>query len=201
YYKQHTGDFKAISFDKLYVPKQKVIDPSALKPNDPEVQKKREASVAEMKAEADKLRGRAAAGEDITKLQQEAYDLAGVKQTAQSTRMENQRKSNVLASDASIFELKPGEVSQVFDDPAGFMVYKIAEIKDLPVASVHDEIARALQGQKLKAAIDSLQNSVRTTLDESYFATSAAPTLRNPNELPVQNPSSSAQNPAPSGKH
>jgi hypothetical protein len=201
YYKQHIADFKAISFDKLYVPKQKVVETSAVKPNDPDIQKKREASEAEMKAQADKLRARAAAGEDFAKLQQEAYDFAGMKQSAQSTRMENQRKANVLPADASIFELKSGDVSQVFNDPAGFMVYKIVEIKDLPVATVHDEIARTLQAEKLKAAMDSLQNSVKTTLDESYFATPAPPTLRNPNELPVQNPASSGtQTTPPPGK-
>jgi hypothetical protein len=192
YYKQHIADYKAISFDKLYVPKQKFVETSAQKPNDPELQKKREASEAEMKAGADKLRARAAAGEDFTKLQQEAYVFAGIKQTAQSTQqsthMENQRKSSVLPADASIFDLKKGDVSEVFNDPAGFMVYKVTDIKDVPVASVHDEIARTLQAEKLKAAMDGLQNSVKTTLDESYFASPAPPTLHSPGELPVQNP-------------
>ena len=188
YYKQHIADYKAINFDKLYVPKQKFLETSAQKPNDPELQKKREASEVEMKAEADKLRARAAAGEDFTKLQQAAYDFAGIKQAPQSTHMENQRKSSVLPADASIFDLKKGDVSEVFNDPAGFMVYKVTDTKDLPVATVHDEIARTLQAEKLKAAMDGLQNSVKTTLDESYFASPAPPTLRTPGELPVQNP-------------
>jgi len=188
YYKQHIADYKAINFDKLYVPKQKSLETSAQKPNDPELQKKREASEVEMKAEADKLRARAAAGEDFAKLQQAAYDFAGIKQAPQSTHMENQRKSSVLPADAAIFDLKKGDVSEVFNDPAGFMVYKVTDTKDLPVATVHDEIARTLQAEKLKAAMDGLQNSVKTTLDESYFASPTPPTLRNPSELPVQNP-------------
>ena len=187
YYKEHAADFKTISFDKLYVPKQKALETSALKPNDPELQKKREASETEMKAEADKLRAAAAAGQDFTKLQQEAYDFAGLKQKAQSTRMENQRKSGIPAADASIFELKPGEVSQVFTDPAGFMIYKIVEAKDLPVASVHDEIARTLQAQKMKNSFEALQNSAKPDYAEAYFATPAPPTLRNPGETPAQN--------------
>jgi hypothetical protein len=203
YYKQHLADFKAITFDKLYVPKQKVLEASALKPNDPDLQKKREALEADMKAEADKLRNRAAAGEEFSKLQKEAYDFAGMKPTGQSTRVENQRKSYVPASDASIFELKAGDVSQVFNNPAGFIVYKVIEMKDLPVANVHDEIARVLQGEKLKSALDALQSSVKTSLDESYFASPAAPTLRNPGE---SQPGSNgrmpaAQNSPASGKH
>jgi len=187
YYKEHAADYKAISFDKLYVPKQKTVESSALKPNDPELQKKREASEAEMKEEADKLRARAAAGEDVTKLQQEAYDFAGLKQKAQSTRMENQRKSGIPPADASIFELKAGDVSQVFTDAAGFMIYKIVEVKDLPVASVHDEIARTLQAQKMKNSFEALQNSAKPDYAEAYFATPAPPTLRNPGETPAQN--------------
>ena len=205
YYKQHINDYKAVSFEKLYVPKQKFVETSAVKPNDPDAEKKREASEAEMKAEADKLRAKATAGADFNKLQQEAYDFAGLKQTAQSTRMENQRKSQVLAADSAIFELKAGDVSQVFNDPAGFMVYKIVEFKDLPVASVHDEIARTLQAEKMKSAMDSLTNSVKTTLDESYFGASApganAPTLRKPGETPAQNPAPSAgKTPPPPGQ-
>jgi len=187
YYKEHAADYKAISFDKLYVPKQKAIESSALKPNDPELQKKREASEAGMKEEADKLRARAAAGEDVTKLQQEAYDFAGLKQKTQSTRMENQRKSGIPPADASILELKAGDVSQVFTDPAGFMIYKIVEVKDLPVASVHDEIARTLQAQKMKNSFEALQNSAKPDYAEAYFATPAPPTLRNPGETPAQN--------------
>lgn len=188
YYKQHIADYKAITFDKLYVPKQKFVETSAIKPNDPDAEKKRQAAEVEMKDKADKLQARAAAGEDFKKLQQEAYDFAGLKQTAQSTRMENQRKNQVLAADAAIFELKAGDVSQVFNDPAGFMVYKIIEFKDTPVANVHDEIARTVQAEKLKAALDGLQTSVKTTLDERYFAATpaaAAPTLRKPGETPA----------------
>lgn len=200
YYKQHIADYKTISFDKLYVPKQKFTDASSTKPNDADAEKKRQSSEAEMKDEAEKLRARAAAGEDFKKLQQDAYDFAGLKQTAQNTRMENQRKNQVLAADSAIFELKAGETSQVFNDPAGFMVYKIVEVKDLPMASARDEISRTLQAEKLKAAMDGLKSSVKTSLDESYFGVTAAPTLRKPGETPTQNPApSSTKTPPPPG--
>jgi len=194
YYQKHAADYKTITFDRLYVPKQKQIETSAQKPNDLDIEKKRTASEAAMKEEAEKLRTRAAAGEDITKLQQEAYDFAGLKQKAANPRQENARKSIIPPADASIFELKSGEVSQVFTDPTGFMIYKVIEIKDLPVAGVHDEIARTLQGEKMKNSFESLQNSAKTNLDENYFATPAPPTLKNPGEGPT------AQAPPPGKK-
>ncbi len=194
YYQKHKGDYKTVSFDRIYVPKQKQLDTSTQKPNDPEMQKKREASEAEMKEEADKLRARAAAGEDFAKLQQEAYDFSGTKQKTGSMRTENVRKNGVAPGDAAIFELKKDEVSQVFNDPAGFMIYKVVDTKELPVAGVHDEISRTLQGEKMKSSFEAFQNSVKTTFDESYFGTPAPPSLRGPGESPA------AQSPPPGKK-
>jgi len=185
YYQQHASDYKTISFDRIYVPKQKQIDTTAGQPNDAGEQKKREASESEMKDEADKLRTRAAAGEDPTKLQQEANDVAGNKVKATNVKVENMRKANIPASDISIFDLKAGEVSQVFSDPAGYRIYKVEEIKDLPLATVHHEIARTLQQQNMKNSIDSLQTSAKTTFDDTYFATPAPPSLKNPGERPA----------------
>ena len=184
YYHDHTADYKAISFERLRVPKQKQVNPSTQKPNDPELQKKREASEVEMKAEADKLRARAASGEDFAKLQQEAYDFGGYSQiTGSNPRLDKVRKAGIPPADASIFELKPGDVSQVFNDSSEFVVYKVEAIEDLPVASVHDEISRKLANDREKSEFDTLQSS--TKLDDAYFATPtppAPPTLRNPGE-------------------
>ncbi|HZP17978.1 MAG TPA: peptidylprolyl isomerase [Terriglobales bacterium] len=201
YYQQHAGDFKTITYEKIYVPKQKQSDTAGVKPDDPELQKKREASQEEMKAEAGKLRARAAGGEDFVKLQQEAYDLAGMKLTASKTRVEKVRKSAIVpASDAAIFDLKKGEVSQVFDDPQGFMIYKVEDFQDLTLPEVHDEIARVLQNEKLKAASDALQKSATTeaAYDDAYFAAPPPPTLRNPGEAAPQSTPKPA--PAPPGK-
>ena len=193
YYHDHIADYKTISYDRLYIPRQKQVDPATQKPGDPDVQKKREESEAEMKAEADKLRARAAAGEDFAKLQQEAYDLGGYTQVkASNPRVEKARKASVPPSDAAIFELKVGEVSQVFAGPSGFVVYKILATEDMMVASVHDEISRKLGADREKTQIESWQNS--TKLDETYFATPTAPA---PPSLKGLGDASSAPNPAP----
>jgi hypothetical protein len=76
--------------------------------------------------------------------------------------------------------LKKTEVSQVFSDPSGYRIYKVEEVKDLPLAGVREEIVRTLQGENMKNSFDSLQNSAKTTYDEAYFATPAPPSLKNP---------------------
>jgi hypothetical protein len=70
-----------------------------------------------MKEEADKLRARAVAGEDFTKLQQEAYNFAGQNLKATATRVDNVAKAHFPPSDASVFDLKVGEVSPVLNNP------------------------------------------------------------------------------------
>ena len=197
YYKQHSSDYTTISYDRLYVPKMK--QDLAVAPNDPEKRDKREASQAEMKQEADKLRARAVSGEDFTKLQQEAYDFAGSKLKATNTRIDKVTKTGLPPSDASIFDLKKGEVSQVFADPQGFMIYKVEDFQDQPLADVREEVARAVQNEKLKQFSESLQKSAAnsTTYNDAYFAVPAPPSLRKPGE-PVTAPVPNA--PAPGKK-
>lgn len=193
YYHDHLADYKTISYQRLYVPKQKQMNAANPNANDPELQSQRAATEADMKAEADKLRARAAAGEDILKLQQEAYDFGGNKQVQASTpRVDKARKGSIPPADAAIFELKAGDVSQVFSGSTGFTIYKIGAIEDVPVANVRDEISRKLAGERQKAMMDSLQKSIK--LDDAYFNATpatpmAAPTLRNPGE-PVAPPAS-----------
>lgn len=196
YYREHSADFKTISYDRIYVPKEKQGDATGQKPNDPDAQKKREASEADMKEEADKLRTRAAAGEDFAKLQQEAYDFAGMKLKATNTHVDKVRKTALPAADGAIFELKKGEASQVFNDPQGFMIYKVDDFQDQPLADIREEVSRAVQSQKLKQASESLQKTAAsdTTYDNAYFAVPVPPSLRNPGETPTP------ANPAPPGK-
>lgn len=200
YYNQHKADFKTISYDKIFVPKQKQGTTSAAATG-PDAEKKRQAAEAEMKAEAEKLRTRAAAGEDFTKLQQEAYDFAGMKLTASSTRVDKVKKNALLANDASIFDLRKGEVSPVFTDPQGFMIYKVEDTQEQPLADVKEEVSRAAQQEKLKSVSEDIQKSAteNTKYDDAYFAVPAPPTLKKPGE-PASAPATQTKPPAPGQK-
>jgi hypothetical protein len=197
YYKQHISEFQTISYDRLYIPKQKQTDTATTKPNGADAQKQREASEAAMKDEADKLRARAVAGEDFTKLQQEAYDFAGQKLKATTTRVDNVARAHFPPSDASVFDLKVGEVSPVLNDPQAYMIYKIEAKKDQPLEEVKPEISRLLQQQKVQQSIQDVRKAAteKTTYDDAYFAVPAPPTLRNPGEPVPSAPSTGAQQP------
>jgi hypothetical protein len=200
YYTQHSNDFQSISYDKLYVAKTKQTDAGSPKPADPAAQKSSEAA---MKEEADKLRARAAAGDDFVKLQQDAYDFAGQKLKAQadSVRVNNVSKGHFPPSDAAVFDLKVGEVSPVLNNPQGFMIYKIEAKQAQPMADVRSDITRILQQQKLQQVSQDLQKTAteNTTYDDAYFAAPAAPSLRNPGEAPPPSPAPTGT-PAPGKK-
>jgi len=193
YFQQHAVDYRTISFERIFVPKQKQIEASAAAGAD--VQKQREASETEMKTEADKLRTRAAGGEDFTKLQQEAYDFAGSKMSPTNVKMDKMRKTAIPASDASVFGLKKDEVSEVFADPTGYRIYKVLGITEPEFPSVREEIARTLQGEKMKNAFDSLEKSATTTYEGRYFSTPPAPSLKTPGAAPAAK--DSGPHPAP----
>lgn len=100
--------------------------------------------------------------------------------------MDNVAKAHFPPSDASVFDLKVGEVSPVLNDPQAYMIYKVEGKKDQPLEEVKPEITRILQQQKVQQARQEFQKTAteKTKLDETYFAVPAAPSLREPATAP-----------------
>src|SRR5262249_49349346 len=96
YYKANLDKFMEIDVDRIYVPKTQTPPDSDKEPSEAEQQKFEQESEKVMKAEADKLRARAAAGEDFKKLQEEAFEKANLKTGTPNTEMGKVRR-NVLA--------------------------------------------------------------------------------------------------------
>jgi len=172
YYKNNTEAYQQATAERLYIPRTQQQDPPKDKPSEADAKKRQEDSEAAMKKEADDLRARAAAGEDFTKLQAEAYKFANFKAAAPDVKMDKVRRTSLPPSQKSIFDLKPGEVSPVISDPSGFFVYKLEQKETVPLASVHDEIRGALQKQHMQDASQAMQQSATPTFDEAYFAAS-----------------------------
>lgn len=159
YYKQHQQDYEQAALKRLYIPKSK----PSLKTDE------KQPTDAELKLEADKFRARAAAGEDFDKLEKEIYEAAGVKTPPPPTSIPNWRRSMVPPAQASIFDLKPGEVSQPLIQPEGIYIYKMDSRKAIPLNEVRAEIEQTLQREKLSASLDSVMNSVKPELNQNYF--------------------------------
>jgi hypothetical protein len=178
YYKNNPDKFEQIETNRIYVPKTQqppAEEAKDKKLSEEEQQKRTQASEQTMKNEADKLRARAAAGEDFNKLQEEAYQVAGLKSSAPNTSMGKIRRNMLPASQASVMELKAGEVSPVISDQSGYFIYKLVSKETMPLDQAREEIKGTLRSERLQEEMKEIQASATPTLDEAYFGPEMPP--------------------------
>ena len=189
YYNKNKGTYDEATLERLYIPRAQQQDAPKETLSEADTKKSQDDAAASKKKEADDLRARAAAGEDFTKLQAEAYKFANFKASPPEVKMEKARRTTLPPAQAAVLEMKPGEVSQVFADPSGYFVYKLEQKDTIPLERVHDEIKSSLQKQRLQEATLAIQQSATPTLNDSYFAqTSPGPTSQSPMGMPGTRP-------------
>jgi hypothetical protein len=172
YYHNNTARFEKEGVDRIYVPRnQQSLSVLDNKLSEVDRQKRSQDSEQTMKAAADNLCARAAAGEDFAKLQADAYQVAGIKSVAPSTSMEI-RRASLPPSQVLVMDLKPGQVSSVLADPNGYVIYKVKTKDTVSLEEAREEIKAAIRTQRMQDAMHEIQDSVTPTLDESYFADS-----------------------------
>ena len=170
YYRKNTARFETAVMDRIYVPKaQQPPSASEKKLNDADGQKQSQEWVQRIKEEAENLRARAAAGEEFSKLQADAYQIAGIKSAAPDTRIRI-RGTSVPPNQASVMDLKPGEVSSVLEDANGYVIYKVKTKDTLSLDQAREEIKATLRSQRMQDEMRDIQDSATPALDESYFS-------------------------------
>jgi hypothetical protein len=197
YYKSKSADYEEADMQRIFVPHSQQLAASKVKLSAAaEKQRQKEADEV-MKKEADKVRARAAAGEDFTKLQDEAYTLAALKGKAPSTKMGKVRRSGLPPTHVSVMDLKTGEISPVLSDQSGYFIYKVGAKDVEPLDKVKDEIKGTLRTQHMQEQMKSVQESATPTLDESYFGPEMPPGHGMPLPMPPAGPSSRPTPPGP----
>jgi PPIC-type PPIASE domain len=209
YYKEHADTYEQFNLDRLYVPRTKQPDTGAKledEKNDKLSEEAQKAKQAEDKAKveegeqamsklAESLRARAAAGEDFAKLQKEAFDAAGMKMQSSTVNLPSVRRTALSPTQAAVFDLKAGEVSQVINDAGGHYVYKVNSKSEIPLDQATNEIKSKLQNDRMRQMMDDVNKSFKVETNEAYFGPSVpaapmggrpvggpmAPTPRNPN--------------------
>lgn len=173
YYHNNLSKYEEADVERIYVPKtQQPPEPekeSEKKLSEADEQKRAEQSEKTMKEEADKLRASAAAGQEFAKLQEEAYQTAGIKTGAPNTAMGKMRRSMLPPGQAAVFDLKDGAVSDVIADQNGYFIYKLKSKDTLPLDQVREEIKGTLKSQRMQEEMQAVQKSATTTYDEAYF--------------------------------
>ena len=195
YYKKNPEAYEQFNLDRLFVPRLKqpaAEEKEEEKENDKEVkltEEQQKAKEAEEKAKeqqgeqdmtklGESLRARAAAGEDFTKLQKEAFEAAGMKIDSPTVNLPKIRRTGLPPGHSAVFDLKPGEISQVINDSGGHYIYKVNSREELPQDQVENEIRSTLQNQRTRDAMDKYQNSFQVDTNQAYFGSAAAAGMR-----------------------
>jgi hypothetical protein len=114
------------------------------------------------------LRSRARNGEDPDTLQLEAYAQAGIPRPSADTRIEKVRRTSLPPAHEAVLELMPGEVSEMFSDPAGaHFIYKMIAKQTLTLEAVKEEIRGELAAQRYRDSVKSFQGGA--IFSDAYF--------------------------------
>jgi PPIC-type PPIASE domain len=197
YYHNHSADYEEANLQRISVPRSQQAPASKVKLSNAAEEKRRKDAEEVMQKEADKLRARAVAGEDFSKLQEEATQLAGIKSKAPSTKMGEVRRNSLPPAHASVMDLKTGEVSPLISDQSGYYIYKVGAKEVEPLDKVKEEIRGALRSQRMQEQMQAVQQSAVPSLDENYFGPDMPPGHGMPLPPPTGGPSSKPPSPGP----
>ena len=179
YYQANQQKFEGVKLSRIYIPANDP-DPQATAEKKQEFQKKVQQVV-------DDIQARAAKGEEMTKLQKDAYAALGITAVPPNTDLSLARHGTFPPKiDQEIFSHKAGEAFRS-DDGTGHMIYRVESMQNSPLESVKAEITQQIYRQKMDAKTKELNAPVHAEYDEKYFGPPVAPTPPGPPQPP--NPS------------
>jgi len=164
YYKQNSSKYLEVSLERIIVPH---IPSSTEKPAP---------SDAEQAAGAEKIRQQWVAGQDPVKLQQAAYELAGVTSSGSpNVNLGPKQPGSLPPNQEGVFQLKAGDISPVYGDPAAYYIYKVLSVRQIPVSELRDSIIKTLQQRQLQEKLEEIGKSATPVLNETYFGPAPVP--------------------------
>jgi hypothetical protein len=169
YYQQNIGSYEEAHLQRLYVPLHQQLDPPKEQLTPDQLQHRQQNADALMKKEADELQARAVGGEDLAKLQDEAYKTAGIKTAFAPSKMQTYRRNDLTAAQASAMSLRSGKISPVIKDTNGYFFFKAGEKSSVPLEKVRSKITDMLRAQRLQEYVKAARESATTVLNEEYF--------------------------------
>jgi hypothetical protein len=171
YYSEHGADFEQGEVRMLSLPKS-IVSQGA------EAQE-----LGVLKAKAEELRTRAAAGEDFDQLQEETYKELGIKTGLPSTKLNTVSRMNLPTEEKGVLDLEAGQVSPVMELPGAFVVMKLVSKQRMPLESANAQIVSTLQQERLKEEMRNALENGKAEFNLKYFELAAAPDLYPPPEV------------------
>jgi PPIC-type PPIASE domain len=135
---------------------------------------KDEAYAAKAREVANDIHDRMANGEDLDKLQKEAFDTLGVKDPPTTKMGPIRRGAYAPDQEKQLFALKPGEITSVVEQPSAFMIFKL-ERRDTPtLEQARDEIVRILTQRHMEEQEQARSKSIHVEFNEQYLGSEHA---------------------------
>ena len=173
YYQDNPTRFQQVELLRIFIPKSKQHAPEAGAAAPPKVDAA--ADEAAMKIVAEKIYSDAAGGGDFQKLQQQAFEAAGIKSQSPNVTLGKLTREGLPTNHQKVFELQAGQVSELLDDPGGYYIYKVVSKQMVPQEQAKGEIRNLLQQQTFRQQMEAMIGSVKPDLNQAYFASPGAP--------------------------
>jgi PPIC-type PPIASE domain len=106
------------------------------------------------------------------------------------------RRTGLPPAHAVVFDLKPGEVSQVISDSGGYYIYKVNSKSEIPLDQAKTEIHSKLQNDRMRETMENLNNSFKVETNDAYFGPGGVGAPPPPQRLPHPQPPSLSAPPA-----
>jgi PPIC-type PPIASE domain len=178
YYAAHQQQFEEGEVWRLSVPKSSVSrDGGRIDP-------------AELKAVMDGLHRQAVLGYDFDQIQLQAYKDLNIAQIPPTTRLTAASRSSMPPDQAQVFDLQPGEISEVIDSYTSVVILKLVSKRSTPFDSVEPEIRTELKHAVMQKELQEASTRVTAEFNLKYIGMPSQPSLFPPSgSLPLFSPS------------
>jgi peptidyl-prolyl cis-trans isomerase C len=129
----------------------------------------KESRPTETKAIAEQLQARAAAGEDLDKLQTEGTLAVKSEGAAPNTDLGWRGRGRLGPFEKQITALKAGQVTSILEDNERWYIFKVTSKRLVPLANVKSDIENAIVNDRFNAGLFKLLQGVHVDLDPQYF--------------------------------
>lgn len=163
YYKEHPELYQEAKVKAIYVAF------SATPPKTPAPDAKKTLTEAEAKAKIEDLKKQIAAGADFGKLAKENSDDKDSAAKDGDFGLIKKNSPYPEPIKKTVFELKPGQVSEPLRQPNGFYLIRLEESHTLPYDQVHAQINEELKQKAFKEYMDNLQKRFEVKVENTTF--------------------------------
>lgn len=162
YYKNNLDKFEELTLQRVMLPRYN------------EANLKDENFAAKARQVADDIHDRMAKGEDLDKLQKEAFDTLGLSNPPTTKMGPVRRGLYAPDQEKQLFALKPGEVTKIIEQPSAVIIFKLEERNTVSLEKAKNEITRILVKQNMDKQEQARNKSIHVEFNDQYLGSEHA---------------------------